>query len=101
MKKILLISVAVLTLALVSISSSSSETFKKDVVCDSKENIFEFLSGEDYKELPVWTGNDDRSTYAMFANDKTGTWTLVQFNKSTACILGTGEKHRFVGKDLI
>jgi len=100
MKKLLLIPIAILTLALVSISSSS-EVFKKDIVCDSKEYIFKTLTGEDYEELPVWTGNDEKSMYAMFANSKTGTWSLVQFNKDTACILGTGEKHRFVGKNVI
>jgi hypothetical protein len=100
MKKILLISIAVLTLALVSVSSYS-EIFKKDIVCDSREHIFKTLTGEDYEELPVWTGNDEKSMYAMFANSKTGTWSLVQFNKDTACILGTGEKHRFVGKNVI
>ena len=66
------------------------------MVCDSADSIFKFLTEEGYQEVPVWTGKDDNSNYTLFANSKTGTWSIIQFDRDVACILGTGIQHKMV-----
>jgi len=74
----------------------------KPTVCDKPEKVFDSL-GNKHKEKPVWTGKDAQndSGYALFLNEKTGLWTIVQFNKSMACVLGIGkESLMYVGKPI-
>ena len=71
-------------------------TVEKPVVCDTPKIIIETLSGSGYKEQPFWAGNDTTSRYIMMVNEKTKTWSFVQFNDNIACVLGTGENHRQV-----
>jgi hypothetical protein len=72
---------------------------EKPVVCSNLKTIVETIS-QDYQEQPTWRGNDASSKYIMFANDNTGSWTLIQYNDKIACVLGSGEKGRqiFLGK---
>lgn len=71
-------------------------TVEKPVICDTPKIIIETLSGGDYKEQPFWIGVDKNSRYVMLVNEKTKTWSFVQFNDNIACVLGTGEKHKQV-----
>jgi hypothetical protein len=66
----------------------------KPVVCDSTDVIMKQLIKGEYKERPIWIGHseDDSTNYTVLINEETKTWTIVQFNKDVACILGTGEK---------
>ena len=72
---------------------------EKPVVCSNLKTIVETIS-QDYQEQPTWRGNDSSSKYIMFANSKTGTWTLIQYNDNIACVIGSGENGRqiFLGK---
>ncbi len=65
-------------------------TVNKPVVCSDVKSMIEFLSGEEFKEVPTWVGKDESSKFILMANEKAKTWTLVQFNDQVACILGTG-----------
>lgn len=65
-------------------------TVNKPVFCTDVKSMIEFLSGEDHREVPTWIGKDDSSKYLLMANEKTKTWTIVQFNDQVACVLGTG-----------
>jgi hypothetical protein len=69
----------------------------KDVDCASTELIFNTLVSYEFNELPLWVGNEKKSSdrYALFVNKKTLTWTMVQFDQSKACILGAGENFAF------
>lgn len=72
----------------------------KPTVCDKTEKVFDSL-GNKHKEKPVWIGKDAQndSGYALFLNEKTRLWTIVQFNESMACVLGIGkESLMYVGK---
>jgi len=63
----------------------------KSVVCSETKVVLETLR-KTYKEEPVWLGKgNDRSSYSLFINPKTGAFTLVQFNSDVACVVGTGE----------
>lgn len=71
-------------------------TVEKPVICDKAETVITGLINGDYKEKPIWTGTDEKSRWSIFANDRTKTWTLIQFNDRIACIIGTGEASKLV-----
>jgi hypothetical protein len=86
---------ALLTLALVVHFEASSEivTKEKPVACTTNpQKLMQGLVVSDYKETPVWFGYqpDTGSSYALFTNTQTKTWTLIEFSKNTACVLGAG-----------
>lgn len=66
-------------------------TVEKPVICDIPKTVIETLTGKDYQEQPFWTGSDQLSQFVILVNDKNKSWTIVQFNKDIACVLGTGE----------
>jgi hypothetical protein len=72
---------------------------EKPVVCSNLKTVVETIS-QDFQEQPAWRGNDSNSKYIMFANSKTGTWTLIQYDDKIACVIGSGENGRqiFLGK---
>jgi hypothetical protein len=75
-------------------SSSGPITIEKTVVCDKTQNVLDVIINGRYQENPVWGGVDDDSRYGLLVNRETGTWTIIQFNKETACVLGTGKSSR-------
>jgi hypothetical protein len=69
-------------------------TTKKEVYCDKTETMISILKGEDFQETPIWFGKEKDSktpNYSLLVNQKTKSWTIIQFNKDMACVLGTGE----------
>lgn len=77
----------------VAIAESTPVEIEKKVVCDDTKKIMDTLM-KDYQELPVWGGTDETTRYGLLINQETGTWTIVQFDKTTTCILGVGENSR-------
>lgn len=71
-------------------NAGPSFTTSKSVVCSDVKTIIEFLSGEDFREMPNWAGKDENSRYVLMLNEKTKSWTMIQFNDQVACILGAG-----------
>jgi hypothetical protein len=71
----------------------------KEVVCEKTEIIIGNLQRGQYKESPVWVGRGDNDQYALFTNEQTKTWTIIQFNDSVACIIGAGEDGRQITKN--
>jgi len=66
-------------------------TANKRVVCLDTESLIRNLIGRDYEEQPVWLGvNEQNSTFSLFINKETLTWTIIEFKGKTACILGAG-----------
>lgn len=74
-----------------------AQTFEaeKPVVCDSTRTVIKFLT-ERYNEKHIWVGKsgDDDSYYGLLVNMKTGSWTLLQYTKDIACILGAGSSSK-------
>ena len=70
-------------------------TVEKPVICDTPKIVVESISGT-YQEQPSWIGRDNSSKYALFVNEKTKTWTMIQFNDNIACIIGVGEGSKTV-----
>jgi hypothetical protein len=82
-----------LTLLLVpALAWSANFKYDKTLVCGDREEIIESLVGKVYTESPLWAGRDsmDGSEYVMLINHHTGTWTILQMNKTIACVLGVG-----------
>jgi hypothetical protein len=92
MKKLLAI-LAIIPL-LTSAQSSGPVAIEKTVICDKTQNVLDVIINGRYQENPVWGGVDDDSRYGLLVNRETGTWTIIQFNKETACVLGTGKSSR-------
>ena len=83
-----------LVLSVVGLVTAQSVTVQKPVECADTQTLFRGLIGSDYKEKPIWLGVDPVSTlsrYSLFVNEKTKTWTLIQFDEKIACVLGTGD----------
>lgn len=74
---------------------------QKTVECISTEVMLRGLSGSNYKEKPIWTGTESdtpvaMSKYGLFVNDDTKTWTLIQFDDTIACVLGSGGSSTYI-----
>ena len=93
-----LISLAFLLGLTSSVAYAKDEPFvtEKSVLCGPASDVADALVGPQYKEQPFWTGTDDTDRYVITVNKNANTWTIVQFNKGTACILGSGENHNLI-----
>lgn len=83
-------------LLLPALAHAQPVTVEKPVQCEKTETIINGLLSSDYKEQPIWVGKDEKSRYSVFANPKTGSWTLIQFNDKIACMLGAGEGSKII-----
>lgn len=80
------------------LASAEPIQINKPVTCENTLLIFQALV-EQAGEKPIWVGKGDgtdTSKTVILANEKTKSWTIVQFDKSMACVLGSG-----VGSQLI
>ena len=80
------------------LASAEPTQINKPVICDSTLLVFQALV-EQAGEKPIWVGRGDgkdTSRTVILADEKTKSWTIVQFDKNMACILGSG-----VGNQLI
>ena len=90
-----------LTSMLAVTASAQLATTKKEVYCDKTETMISVLKGQDFEESPIWFGTEKdskTSNYSLFVNQQTKTWTIIQFNKETACVLGSGEDFIILSK---
>lgn len=80
-----------------SIANADTFQMRKVMICDKSETIFEKLAN-DFQEYPVWRGKDvqDGSHYVITVNQESGSWTMVQFMKDIACVLGVGTDSKLV-----
>ncbi len=83
--------------ALFSTGAFGQIVVQRPVVCGDATTVFAEITGKDIKEFPQWTGLNDSGTggFVLLVNQKTKTWTFIQFEKSTACILGLGKESDF------
>ena len=81
-------------LLLPALASAQPVTVEKPVICDTPKIVIETLTGAGYREQPFWGGNDSTSRYVLLVNERSKTWSFVQFNRDIACVIGTGENHR-------
>lgn len=60
--------------------------------CSPIEKLMGHLADQ-YGEKLVWVGKETiTGTYiSIFKNDLTGSWTIIQYDSRTGCVLGAGE----------
>ena len=74
------------------LASAEPIQINKPVTCENTLLIFQALV-EQAGEKPIWVGKGngvDTSRTVILANEKTKSWTIVQFDKNMACVLGSG-----------
>jgi hypothetical protein len=97
MKKLLILSLFIALLLQTAASSDNTvREINRKVQCGVAKEILAVLVSEDYMEAPYWMGEDSSTGYVLMVNERTRSWTLLQYNDDTACVLGTGIKHRRV-----
>jgi hypothetical protein len=82
-----------LALLLPSVVMAQPIIIQKPVTCTDAKTLLQGLIGSNYKETPVWLGVEPGAEvpkYSVFVNPQTKTWTIIQFNDTIACVLGTG-----------
>jgi len=99
MKKLITIALATTLLTTVAIAESTAVERKKIVVCEDSNTLMKELITGDYEEKPAWGGTGEKSMFILLINKKTGTWTLIEGNKTIACVLGVGEDSRIFDLD--
>lgn len=75
---------------------AQSITVEKPITCGATKSVIESLTGKEYDEQLFWVGTDEDSRYAVLRNEKSGAWTIIQFNEKLACVLGAGDSSRQV-----
>ena len=63
---------------------------EKTIVCGKVDYVIESIY-KDYKEIPMIIAKNEDSYVVFLSNQKTKTWTIIQFDKKIACILETGQ----------
>ena len=90
----LLFSILILLVPLLALAEPVQ--INKPVTCEATLLVFQALSDQ-AGEKPIWLGRgdgSDTSSTTVFANEKTKSWTIVQFDKNMACIIGSGVSSR-------
>lgn len=89
-----------LTLLICTTVVAQPMTTKKEVYCDNTDKLLLILQSNDYKETPIWFGKGDGKApnYSLLVNQKTKSWTMIQFNNELACVIGTGENFNLLDK---
>jgi hypothetical protein len=89
MKKITA-TIVIALVAVIAYAQSTAVEATKTLKCNKTDLLLDALKNE-YNESPVWAGTDENSTYGLLTNHETGTWTMIQFDKDMACVLGVGK----------
>jgi len=88
-----------LFICLFTLTSYSEEIIERNrkIRCASFKLIFESLTSEEFNEHPIWVGinEEDGSQTAVMVNNKTLTWTIIQYDNKNACVLNIGEGFKF------
>jgi hypothetical protein len=91
MKKLLALALAIPLLTAAAPDADDAFIVDKRIVCDKTNVVVEVLMKGESQERPSWGGTNGDAKFSLFINKETGTWTMIQFNKNVACILGHGD----------
>ena len=76
------------------VSAQTIQLFEltRSMRCAAVETLIAHLM-EAYGEKVVWIGKDrNNGTYvSLYKNEATGTWTMIQYDTRTGCVLSAGE----------
>lgn len=88
----LLSTLMLMLLAACAVAAAEPRILNKQVACADKDQVFKSVA-QDFGEIPQWTGQSPQSNtnLVLTANLKTGSWTLIEYNSTMACVLAVGE----------
>ena len=74
------------------------QLIEKQVLCGPILNVIKALTHKEINEKPLWVGKseDDDTFFAVVENESTKTFTLLQYTKNWACVLGSGTESGLV-----
>ena len=86
--------------SLLCLTTIAQTTTKKEVYCDNTDKLLLILQNGEFEELPIWFGKGDGKApnYSLMVNQKTKSWTMIQFNNEIACVIGTGDNFNLLNK---
>jgi hypothetical protein len=86
--------------SLLCLTAVAQTTTKKEVYCDNTDKLLLILQAGEFEETPIWFGKGDGKApnYSLLVNQKTKSWTMIQFNNELACVIGTGENFNLLDK---
>lgn len=75
-------------------AQNNFKDLKKTVQCGPTKEMFALVMKEPHKEIPLWSGLDlnEKTSYVIFHNEKTGSFSIIEFNDKVACLLGEGSE---------
>ena len=85
---------AVFVLAVrMTITWAEPRTLSKRVICEDTAILLKAIT-EEYEETPQWYGYDaqNNTTVMLTVNLTTGACTMIEFTKTTACVIAVGER---------
>lgn len=78
---------------------ANAEYFKlnKPVICGELPVLVKQIT-DNYQEKIYWVGQhqESQSNYALLVNAQTQTWTLLQTQGPSACVIGTGQGNQMI-----
>jgi hypothetical protein len=89
MKQLLAIILALTALAA---QSQGIREIKRTIQCSDFKTMAANLAHE-YKEQVIWVGRveENSTNVALLVNKETSTWTVIQYDGKTACVLSAGD----------
>ena len=74
------------------------QTLTAQFSCGPFREIVKVLTNQKFQETPLWIGNNDNdpTNLVLFLNADSGNWTMLQYFRDTACILGMGQTSNIV-----
>lgn len=95
MKKLMLPLLLALTLPA---QAQTWQTLTAQFSCGPFREIVKVLTNQKFQEAPLWIGNNDNdpTNLVLFLNADSGNWTMLQYYRDTACILGMGQTSNIV-----
>jgi len=90
--KLMITAAFLLAATLANAQDSDFSNTTKPVICGKFSAVLSVIMGDNFREVPIWMGDDarDGSRYSLFVNDKTKSWSFVQYKDNNACVLGIG-----------
>lgn len=91
--KYLLASVAIVfSMSSIAMEKAQVFTLNKPMQCAPAQAVFDEFASL-FGETPLWVGKEENtnSYITLLSNKQTGSWTMVQYDSTTACILGSGK----------
>jgi hypothetical protein len=71
-------------------------TVDQQILCGPADTVFRGLASAEINEKPQWVGTTENGSHvAVFVNQHTSAFTVVQFGEQMLCILSLGQSSHF------